>query len=246
MRLLGLVDFDSAAALQEWLVYELSGRVDTQGALLLCEHPPLASIGREGSRADVQLEDRELASNRMDLRWVSRGGGAVLHCPGQLAVYPLLPLDRLGIGLGEYRRRLESALLDVCHEARVPAKRLENDPGLWSRGGQIGHFGATVKSWITMHGMWLNVCPEPGFLRMIRSSAPHGSADLAAEGDSSDAVRTSRVTSLQDQLLRRIPMHKIREAAIRRIAAAFGYNNVHTYTGHPQLARTKRRVCVRA
>jgi hypothetical protein len=53
------------------------------------------------------------------------------------------------------------------------------------------------------------------------------------------------VTSLQDQLLRRIPMHKIREATIRHVAAAFGYTNVHTYTGHPQLTRTQRRVCVR-
>jgi lipoyl(octanoyl) transferase len=246
VRLLGMVDFDSATALQEWLVYELSGRADTQGALLLCEHPPVISIGREGSRGDVQAEDRDLESARLDLRWVSRGGGAVLHCPGQLAVYPLLPLDRLGLGVAEYRRRLESALLDVCHEARVPAKRLENDPGLWSRGGQIAHFGATVKSWVSQHGIWLNVCPEPAFLRMIRSSAAYPAVrddELAATQP--EGSLSSRVTSLQDQLLRRIPMHKIREATIRHVAAAFGYSNVHTYTGHPQLTRTQRRVCVR-
>lgn len=234
VRLLGLVDFDSALELQERLVYELSGRTDPRGVLLLCEHPPLISIGREGSRGQVLLEDRELETCGIPVRWISRSGGAVMHVPGQLAVYPIIPLDRRGLGIREFRTRLETALLNVCHELRVPAKRLDSAAGLWSRGGQVGHFGATVKSWVSLHGMWLNVCPEESFLRTIRSS--HPDAEEATE---------SRVTSLQSQLLRRIPMSTAREAVIRHIVAAFEFNSMHLHTGHPQLRRTRQRICTR-
>ena len=52
--LLGIVDFDSALFLQERLAYEISGRSDAMGTLLLCEHPPLITVGREGSRSHIR------------------------------------------------------------------------------------------------------------------------------------------------------------------------------------------------
>jgi lipoate-protein ligase B len=245
VRLLGLVEFDAICALQEWIAYELSGRNDGQGVLILCEHPPLITIGREGSRAQITASEDELAAAQMPIRWISRSGGAVVHAPGQLAAYLLVPLDRLQITLREYRQRLETALLNVCHELRVPAKRVE-EGGLWTRGGQVGHFGAVVKSWVTQHGMWLNVHPPAGFLRMVRSNTPAPrageSARLTHETSPADCAE-SRITSLQDQLLRRVSMHQAREATLRSVAAAFGYNEVYPFTGHPQLARTRRSVC---
>ena len=62
VHLLGVVDFDAASFLQERLVYELSGRDDQTGALLLCEHPPIVTIGREGSRAWLRADDRDFAA----------------------------------------------------------------------------------------------------------------------------------------------------------------------------------------
>jgi lipoyl(octanoyl) transferase len=245
VRLLGVVDWDAAVALQEWLTYELTGRTDANGVLLLCEHPPLVSIGREGRRAQVVRTDDEMSALDIPLRWASRSGGAVVHAPGQLAIYPLLPLDRLALGLGEYRRRLEQAVSNVCHDLRVPAKRLDDSRGLWSRGGQVAHFGSVVKSWVTQFGMWLNVAPVPSFLRLIRSEAAEPVWMTSADAPS---VRRGppedRVTSLQEQLLRRVSMHAARESALRHVAAVFGYETVHTFTGHPQLARTRQRVCV--
>ncbi|MGH7199105.1 MAG: lipoyl protein ligase domain-containing protein, partial [Planctomycetaceae bacterium] len=120
--LLGLVEFDAAQFLQERLVFEISGRSDRQGALLLCEHPPMITIGREGSRAHVQVDEHDLTARQIEVHWVGRGGGAVAHAPGQLAAYPVLPLDRLGLGLAEYRRRLEQGLLDVCGELHLSAR----------------------------------------------------------------------------------------------------------------------------
>ncbi|MCA9056041.1 MAG: hypothetical protein KDA75_19545 [Planctomycetaceae bacterium] len=249
VRLLGLVDFDAALGLQEWLTYEVGGRVDGNGVLLLCEHPPLISVGREGSRGQILAEEHELNSCEMPIRWVSRSGGAVVHMPGQLAVYLMLPLDRRCIGLDEFRTRFESALLNVCHDLRVPAKRIDGGSGLWTRGGQVGHFGVAVKSWISQQGMWLNVCPEASFLRLVRSELPTGPEDACMaqrRRQAGSGLVEERVTSLQDQLLRRVTMHAAREATIRRVAEAFGFDTVHPFSGHPQLTRTRQRVCVSA
>ena len=249
VRLLGLLDFNSALGLQDWITYEVSGRVDAGGVLLLCEHPPAISIGRQGSRSQIAVDQGRLSACEVAVHWVSRGGGTVVHMPGQLAAYLLLPLDRLQLGLSEFRRRFESALLAACHDLRVPVKRLEDSPGLWTRGGQVGHFGATVKSWVTQHGMWLNVAPEPSFLKLVHSELTDHrlpAEPTTASHHTAGGVVEQRVTSLQDQLLRRITMHAAREATMRNVAEAFHFETVHTFTGHPQLTRTRRRICVTA
>src|SRR6266567_9392054 len=89
--LLGLVEFEAALRLQRLLVYQASGE-PAQAALVLCEHPPLITVGRQGSHAHILYDREELAARRWPVRWVNRGGGCLLHLPGQLAVYPVLPL----------------------------------------------------------------------------------------------------------------------------------------------------------
>ena len=229
VHLLGLVDFDAAVALQERLVFELSGRDDLQGALLLCEHPPLITLGREASSAHVLAEPDELKALEIDVRWISRGGGAITHAPGQLAVYPVLPLGRLGLGLTEYRSRLEEALVAVCHDLRIPAKRRAGELGVWSRSGRVASIGGAVKSWVSYMGAYLNVEPHPSFLGLT-SSDPGG----------------DRCTCLQAQRLQRISMSAVRESVLRHIASQFEYQRRHIYTGHPLLKRSKRRVCLHA
>src|SRR4051794_29952651 len=83
--LLGQVDFEAALALQRRLVYEIAGD-RTRAALILCEHPPLITVGREGSRSHVLCDDAELQGRHWRVRWVNRGGGVWLHLPGQLAI----------------------------------------------------------------------------------------------------------------------------------------------------------------
>lgn len=229
VRLLGLVDFDAALALQERLVYELSGRDDAQGALLLCEHPPLITLGREASAAQVAADPEDLRACEIDVRWIARGGGTVVHAPGQLAVYPVLPLERLRLGLHEFRTRLEEAAVAVCHDMRVAARRCPSEPGLWSRCGQVAYFGAAVKSWVSYHGLFLNVDPDPSFLSLVARSSGG-----------------ERATSLQSLRLRPVSMAGVRESMIRHIADRFGYGRYHIYTGHPWLKRTTQKVCVHA
>jgi hypothetical protein len=91
---IGLDDYWSLAERLAWEVSEPAGRPPT---LLVCELAPAITIGRAGSRADVLLSAEELAAHRLDLRFVGRGGGAVLHAPGQACVALFGSLDDLGL-----------------------------------------------------------------------------------------------------------------------------------------------------
>lgn len=224
VHLLGVVDFDSACLLQERLVYEISGRNDRLGNLLICEHPPLITIGREGSRAHIRVETDELIARQMDVRWLSRGGGSLVHTPGQLAIYPIVPLDRLALGLSDYRGHLEQAVLDVCRELRIPAYRDPDEPGLWTRSGQFAHPGIAVKWWVAYHGVFLNVSPP---MELMRLTCPNR--------------RDDPVTSLAAEDGRNLSMHRVREAVIRHLADRLGYERFHLYTGHPLLRRAKKK-----
>jgi lipoyl(octanoyl) transferase len=227
VHLLGSVEFDAALTLQKHLVYEVSGRNDLFGTLLLCEHPPTVTIGREGSRSDILVGERELTARSLDVYWLNRGGGALMHGPGQLAVYPVLPLDRLNCGLHSYRRRLETAVIAMCRELRVPAWTKPDTPGVACRCGQFAFLGAAVKSWVSYHGLFVNVSPRMDLMRLVRSTPP-----------------AARVTSLAAQRLRPTSMHAVRESLVRHIAAEFAYSRFHVHTGHPLLKRERRRIPV--
>src|SRR5438309_6698380 len=107
--LLRSIYLESALALQRRLVYQVAGE-RSSAALVLCEHPPLITVGRQGSRSHILCDPEELRVRRWRVRWVNRGGGCVLHQPGQVAVYPILPLDRLNLGLRAYLERLHDVV----------------------------------------------------------------------------------------------------------------------------------------
>ncbi|WP_437187531.1 lipoyl(octanoyl) transferase LipB [Planctomicrobium sp. SH668] len=229
VHLLGVVDFDATLALQEQQVYELSGRDDLNGMLFVCEHPVMITMGREASRMHLRLDEDELAQREIPVRWIARGGGAYVHGPGQIALYLQIPLNRLKISPTQYRDCFESAVSLACQELRVSARLSPDGTGIWSRNGQMGFFGAAIKSWISCHGLFLNVSLDPRLLDWTMSN-PQG----------------TRSASMQSQRLDPVRMPQLREALIRSIARNFGYASVEVSTGHPFLRRTTQRVMTHA
>lgn len=219
-HLLGLVDFDRALALQHRLVYETAGRNDGQITLLVCEHLPALTVGREGSRAHVAWDARELAARALAPRFVSRGGGCLLHLPGQLAVYPIVPLDWYSWRVGDYLLRLQSglaaALDDVAAHGHTRTSRL----GVWGRAGQLAFVAAAVKNWVSYFGCYINVAPQMQLAR----------------GLVTDPQELTPASTLVQQRQGPVKMTSVREAVIRRFAEAFGTTRYHLYTGHPLMA----------
>ncbi len=97
--LLGIVDFDSFLVLQDRLADDIAtstlGR--ERGVLLVCEHPPVLTFGRDASVADLAVPESEFVARGIETRWLARGGGAILQSPGQLSVSVL-------VGVGEDAR----------------------------------------------------------------------------------------------------------------------------------------------
>ena len=221
--LLGLVDFESCLTLQQTLVDEIQGRCSQQGALLICEHPPILTVGREGSLSHLRCEPRDLQARQISVRWLNRGGGCVVHVPGQLAIYPILPLQQLGLGVEAYRKVLESTLIAACAEVKVTAFCQPEESGIWCRSGQVGYVGAAIKSWISYHGAFLNVCPNLDWMQLCYSNSIQ-----------------RRASSLSAERMGTVSMHTVRESLARLLAEACGYHRYHIYTGHPLLRRTRK------
>ena len=225
--LLGKVDFESLQGLQSRLMDQIAQRTDTHGMVLVCEHPATISIGREGSFADVLVDREDLMSRQLEVRWLGRGGGTIVHVPGQVAVYPLVPLDRLKMGPADFRGRLEQTLLALASDLEIEATASAGPPGATCRCGQFAFIGAGVRDWVTHGGLYVNV------------SLPPEALDLVNWGG-------QKVTSLSAQRQRPVGMASVRESLIRHLAQSLGYIDYNLYTGHPLLHRSVRKVYVYA
>ena len=219
--LLGLVDFQEVLSLQRRVVYEMEG--GGGASLLLCEHPPTISVGRVGSRAHVVSDDDGLRALGIRTQWVNRGGGCVLHLPGQLAAYPVVPLQSCGLTLSGYLERLHQAVLGVLDEFDLRGSVRADLPGVFLGQARVASVGVAVNRWIAYHGLTLNVGP---FLDLF---------DLLDEpGIGSAALRQ---TSMESRRQRCTPMPKVRESLIRHLERVLGFESHHVYTGHPLIRR---------
>jgi lipoyl(octanoyl) transferase len=218
--LLGALEFEAALSFQRRLVYQVSG--DRASAFLLfCEHPPLITVGREGSRAQILFEPEELAARRWRVRWVNRGGGCQLHLPGQLAVYPILALDRLGLGLQDYLGRLQEVVVAVLDDFGVAGQTRAGQPGVWVGPRLIASVGVAVRDWVAYYGLTLNVNPALDLFRKVHCGAP---------GD-------GPMTSLERE--RRGPLRPalVRERFLTHFAGRFPFDRVSLFSDHPSLSR---------
>ena len=216
--LLGATDFEAALAFQRRLVYEVAGDRST-GALLLCEHPPGISIGRQGSLRDVLPDVEELRARRWPVRWVNRGGGCLLHARGQLAVYPVLALDRLGLSLQAYLDELHALILGVLREYEVPGEVRPPAGGVWVGDRRVAHVGVAVRDWVSYFGFALNVDPDLEPFRRVR-----------CDGDERP------MTSLQRERRVRTRPAGVRQRLLEAFAARFGFARVSLFHSHPSLS----------
>lgn len=131
MYMLGLVDFSEVQQLQRRIVYNLGEQGGA--ALVLCEHEPTISVGRSGSRAHIVPDDESLRALGIKVHWVNRGGGCVLHLPGQLAANFALPLDRFNLTLNDYLKRLHETILAVLEEFDLHGTIRTDLPGVFGR-----------------------------------------------------------------------------------------------------------------
>jgi lipoyl(octanoyl) transferase len=203
------------------LVYETSG--DPQGpvTLLICEHPPLVTIGRQGSRGDIQMTDEELSQLRLSTRWINRGGGTIVHISGQLAIYPIVSLDMHGWSAGEYLERLHDGLQRAFTELGITSQTKPDRAGLWGRTGLLAAVGVAVRTGVSYFGAYINVDARMPLVRRVHS----------------DPIGRQPMSSLNVERRQPVRMPALREAVARHLAATLASGRYHLHSRHPLLVR---------
>jgi lipoyl(octanoyl) transferase len=183
---LGRVSYAGGLSLQQRLVAARKAGVigDT---LVLLEHPPVLTMGRNARRENVLATDEMLARKGVEMHVVNRGGDVTYHGPGQLVGYPIMDLrgdlpGKRGPHLGpvDFVRLLEEVLIRVCGDFRVMAGRVKCRTGVWTLAHgtaaekKLAAIGVHVSQGVTSHGFALNVTTD---LRDFGWIVPCGIAD---------------------------------------------------------------------
>lgn len=176
--------------------------------LLLCEHPPVYTLGKSGRMEHLLLREEEMAARGISFHRTNRGGDITFHGPGQLVGYPILDLERLHPDIGRYLRDLEEVIIRVLAAYGLEGARSAGETGVWLDPGMPGRarkicaMGVRCSRWITMHGFALNVNTDLSYFDDI---VPCG-------------IRGKAVASLSGELGRHVPLEEV-EA---RVCEAFG------------------------
>jgi len=147
---LGTIPYEDGVAVQrEYAARREAG--DIGDTLLLCEHPPVYTLGTNADPGNV-LRAGDIPVVRTD-----RGGEVTYHGPGQQIGYVICDLNARGRDLHRHCRDLEEVMFWALFAFGLEGDRIEGKTGVWVGGKKIGALGVRVRRWITSHGFALNV-----------------------------------------------------------------------------------------
>lgn len=182
-RWLERIDYPDAYALQKRLVDERAdGRICDQ--LLLLEHPPVLTLGKNSDPAHILATADELAARGIAVEHIERGGEVTYHGPGQLVAYPIVRLPERALLLRPFVRALEEALVETCEVLGVAAARRDGHPGCWCEPDgadprKIGALGLRVERGVSYHGIALNITVDLGDFDLIDACGMPGVASTS-------------------------------------------------------------------
>jgi lipoyl(octanoyl) transferase len=196
---LGLVEYGAAWELQRRVVVaRKAGAV--ADVLLLCEHPHVITLGRNGKLGNLRASDHVLRQMGVSFFETDRGGDITYHGPGQLVGYPILNLDDIRRDVAWYLRGLEEAMICATAEFGIPSRRVAGRTGVWvdvpaESGGEekLAAIGVHLSRWVTSHGFAYNVSTDLRYFDLI---VPCGIVD-------------KRATSLEKLLGRSVKMEEV-------------------------------------
>jgi lipoate-protein ligase B len=223
MKTVWLVNLDAipyadALALQHRIV-EARKRGALNDVLLLLEHPPVFTLGRNAADSNILASRDFLQQLGIETFHVERGGDVTYHGPGQLVGYPILNLHNFRLDVGWFVRSMEETLLRALADFGIRGKRVEKLVGVWldtqTGDAKVVQIGARIEQWITYHGFALNVDPNLAHFDLI---VPCGISDKA-------------VTSMTRALNQPIEMRAVRERVAARFAEVFGVELIEVTRG---------------
>ena len=209
---LGRVAYATALDLQRTLQeMRKAGRIEN--TLLLLEHPPVITLGRNARLANVVAPPEFLAQRGVELFEIDRGGDVTFHGPGQLVAYPIVDLRSFEprVGAVEYVRRLEEVLIRTCGDYGIGTQRIKGLTGVWTYAlpkkpeAKIAAIGVHISRGVTTHGFALNVSTDLDFFSLI---VPCG-------------LTGKTVTSMERELQKSLSLEEVATSASRNFGRVF-------------------------
>lgn len=173
--------------------------------LLLVEHPPTYTIGRNGDADNLLVPEAELTAAGIPLVRTDRGGDITFHGPGQLVGYPILNLKLWKADVHAYLRRIEEVMIRAVADFGVVADRRPDKTGIWHPDGKLGAIGVRLSRWVSSHGFALNVSTDLSYFKRI---VPCG---IVGHG----------VSSMESVLCDSVPINAVREAIVSHFGECF-------------------------
>jgi len=213
---LGTIDYATGLRLQERLV-ELRKNGQIGDVLILLEHTPVITLGRNAKAANLVASPELLAQRGVEVFDCDRGGDVTFHGPGQIVGYPIFDLrafpssdsKRKTLGVIEYVRRLEEVLIRTCADFGIASKRVAGLTGVWTDGvteeAKIAALGVHISRGVTSHGFALNVDTDLSFFDLI---IPCG-------------ITTKPVTSMSKELGRVLSLEDVANSISRNFGQVF-------------------------
>src|ERR1700681_3755510 len=226
---LGVLDYSEGLRLQRKLV-ELRKAGQIGDVLLLLEHAPVITLGRNARAANVLASNEQLAARGVEIFECDRGGDVIFHGPGQLVGYPIFDLRgfsrqpsaishqelttesfpswRKTLGAVDYVRRLEEVLIRTCGDFGIATKRIAGLTGVWTEAepaAKIAAIGVHISRSVTSHGFALNVNTDLSYFNLI---VPCG-------------IIAKPVTSMQQELGKPLDLNAVAESISRNFGTVF-------------------------
>jgi lipoyl(octanoyl) transferase len=209
---LGIISYTDAFALQQRIVAaRKAGAIED--VLLLCEHPHVITLGRNGKRENLLVSEHVLRQKGVEFHATNRGGDITYHGPGQIVGYPILNLANMKTDVHWYVRTLEEAMIRASADFGVTAFRIPGKTGIWvqaeGKGGateeKLAAIGVHISRWVTSHGFAYNVATDLRYFDLI---VPCGILDRKA-------------TSLEKLLSRRVSLSEVKPHLSQHLAELF-------------------------
>ena len=144
--------------------YDLQKRIWAQrvagnspDTLLIFEHTPTFTAGKSGKMENLLIPIEALSKRGISLFFIDRGGDFTYHGPGQLVAYPILDLNIHGKDVHKYIHNLEEVIIRTLADFSIIAGRDEQHVGVWVGNQKIAAIGVSIRRWVTMHGLAINV-----------------------------------------------------------------------------------------
>jgi lipoyl(octanoyl) transferase len=162
----GIVPYSQALEIQKQLVEKIQNG-EANDTLLLLEHNPVITIGKNGNEDNLLVNKESLQKSGIEIARIDRGGDITIHSPGQLIGYPIINLQRYKSSVKWYVNRIEELLIRTLAHYEISANRMDGLTGVWVGQNKISAIGTRISRWVTSHGFALNVNNNLDYFNLI-------------------------------------------------------------------------------